>query len=102
MPTILSFREDCDFSRELRKEGFEVLNLPLVATRTTLDLSHFRELLSNIHRFDSIFVTSPAAAAVLANEFGQGLTKTLPKVYVLGRRSKTLLERSGIAVEYSD
>ena len=100
--TILSFREDCDFSRELRKEGFEVLNLPLVATRTAVDLSHFQERAATIDRFDWIFVTSPAAAAVLANEFGRGLVKTLPKVYVLGRRAKTLLESCGIAVEYSD
>jgi uroporphyrinogen-III synthase len=49
-----------------------------------------------------MFVTSPAAAAVLANEFGHGLSRSLPTVYVLGSRAKTLLENCGIAVEYID
>jgi len=102
MKAIFSFREDCDFSRKLRKDGFEVLNLPLVTTRTTPDLAHFHEMAATIDRFDSIFLTSPAAAAVLASKFGHGLADSLPPVYVLGRRAKRLLEGCGIAVKYSD
>lgn len=101
-PAILSFREDCDFSRELRKEGFEVLNLPLIGTRTAADLSEFHEFFSVIQDFDSIFVTSPAAATVLADEIRDDLADSLPKVYVLGRRTKNLLESSGIPVKYSE
>ena len=100
--TILVLREDCDFSSELRKHGHEVLNLPLIATRPVADLGRFRELLGDVGRFDAIFITSRASAAVLADEVKKGEPVSLPTVYVLGGRSKRVLDEYGVAAEYRE
>lgn len=100
--TILVLREDCEFSRELRGRGYEVYNLPLIATRTLSDLSTFRELLADVRRFDHIFLTSRASAAVLADELTPEVRNALPAVHVLGARSKTILENAGVEVDYND
>jgi len=101
-PMILVLREDCDFSRELRKHGYEVLNLPLIGTRPAADLSRLRELLGEVGRFDAIFITSRASAAVLADEVKKGEPLSLPTVYVLGGRAKRVLDEYGVAAEYRE
>ena len=101
-PVILAIREDCEFSRELRGRGYEVLNLPLISTRPAADLGRFRRVLSGIGRFDAIFITSPAAAKVLADELDEEMAARLPTVYVLGGRAKKVLEDRGIMVEYRE
>ena len=100
--TILVLRENCDFSRELRRQGYQVLNLPVISTRPVRDLSHFRLLLNEIDRFAAIFITSPAAAAVLAGEFNEAAYGKLPTIYVLGERAKKVLDEYGISVEYRE
>ena len=99
---ILVLRENCEFSRELREQGFEVHNLPMIETRKVSDLSRFRELLAEIERFDHVFLTSRASAGVLVDELTPELIAKLPPVYVLGGRARTVLEKQGIAVEYKD
>jgi uroporphyrinogen-III synthase len=101
-PMILVLREDCDFSRELRKHGYEVLNLSLIATRPLADLTRLRELLGEVGRFDAIFITSRAAATVLTDELKRREPVALPLVYVLGGRAKKVLAECGIAVEYRE
>ena len=100
-PVILAIREDCDFSRELRQYGYEVLNLPLISTRPVRDLTRFRELLGNLDRFDAIFITSPVAAAVLVDELSKGKPVSMPVVFVLGRRAKMVLDEYGVLAEYT-
>jgi uroporphyrinogen-III synthase len=101
-PAILVLREDCDFSRELRRHGYEVLNLPLIATRPVPDLSRLRELLGEADRFDAVFITSPASATVLTSELSAEAISSLPTVYVLGGRAKRVLDDRGVAVEYRE
>jgi len=101
-PLILVFREDSEFSSTLRDHGFDVLDLPLITTRPVPDLSRFRSLLASVDRFDCIFLTSSAAASVLADEVSRSHVDNIPTVFVLGMRSAELLGGRGIAVEYSE
>ena len=101
-PVILVLRENCEFSRELREQGFEVHNLPMIETRKVSDLSRFRELLAEIERFDHVFLTSRASAGVLVDESTPELLAKLPPIHVLGGRARAVLEKQGIAVEYKD
>lgn len=101
-PVILALREESEFSRELREQGFEVLNLPMIETRKVPDLTRFRELLGQVERFDHIFLTSRASAAALADELTPSLLPKLPPVHVLGDKGKEILESHGVAVEYKE
>ena len=101
-PTILVLREECDFSRELRDQGYQVWNLPMIATRRAPDRNRFRELLAAIKRFDHIFLTSRASAAALVDEITPEIKTKLPTVYALGARATEILENHGIAVEYKE
>jgi uroporphyrinogen-III synthase len=101
-PLILVFREDSEFSSTLRDHGFDVLDLPLITTRPVPDLSRFKTLLGSVDRFDCIFLTSSAAASVLADEVSRSHVDNIPTVFVLGMRSAELLGGRGIAVEYSE
>lgn len=101
-PVILVLREESEFSRELREQGFDVLNLPMIETQKVSDLTPFRELLAEVERFDHIFLTSRASAAALANELTPELLSKLPTVHVLGDRAKEILESKGVAVKYKE
>ena len=101
-PVILALREDCDFSRELRTRGFQVLNLPLVKAHSLADLRDFRELLASIERFDGVFITSPVAASVFVDEIAAAGVNKTPVVYVLGERSRSVLGACGIAIDFRE
>ncbi len=100
LPQILVLRDDCEFSREMRRRGFEVFNLPLITTQRLSDLSLFHRFLESINDFDAIFITSVTAAAVFADQIGERLTNDLPSIYVLGERSRDLFSGRNIATEY--
>ena len=101
-PVILALREESEFSSELREQGFDVLNLPMIEIRRVSDLTRFRELLGEVERFDHIFLTSRASAAALADELTPELLPKLPPVHVLGDRAKDILEKHGVAVKYKE
>ena len=101
-PVILALREESEFSRELRDQGFEVFNLPMIETRRLSDLSELRKHLAEIERFDHIFLTSRASAGVLADELTPELLSKLPPVHVLGERARDILEKHGVAVKYEE
>ena len=99
---ILALREESEFSRELRDQGFEVFNLPMIETRRLSDLSQLRDHLAQIERFDHIFLTSRASAGVLADELTPELLSKLPPVHVLGDKAKEILEKHGVTVKYKE
>ena len=101
-PVILALREESEFSRELRDQGFEVLNLPMIETRRLSDLSQLRQHLAEIERFDHIFLTSRASAGVLADELNPELLSKLPPVHVLGEKAREILEKHGVTVKYKE
>ena len=99
---ILALREESEFSRELREQGFEVFNLPMIETRRLSDLSQLRKNLAVIERFDHIFLTSRASASVLADELTPELLAKLPPVHVLGDKAREVLEKHGVTVKYKE
>lgn len=101
-PAILVLREDCEFSRAMRSRGYEVINLPVIATRIKSDLSFFQRIFESVSEFDAIFITSRTAASVFAGEVARGHKSDLPAVYVLGERSRDVLAGRGIAIQYSE
>ena len=101
-PVILVLREESEFSRELRDQGFEVFNLPMIETRRLSDLSQLRNHLAQIERFEHIFITSRASAGVLADELTPELLSKLPPVHVLGDKAKEILENHGVTVKYRE
>ena len=72
----------------------------MIKTRRLLDLSQLRKHLAEVERFDHIFLTSRASAAVLADELTPELLSKLPPVYVLGNRAREILEKHGVTVKY--
>ena len=100
--TIVVLREDCEFSRELRTHGHEVLNLALISTRPVADQTQLREVLAEVGRFHAIFITSQAAAKIVAGALAEREPVQLPTVYVLGGRAKKVLDDRGIAAVYRE
>ena len=96
--TVLVIRPDGQFSSKLRDEGFDILNLELVRTEPLDDLGDADEKISVIENYDGLFFTSPVSASV----FGERLLARRPgyasKIYALGGRAKSVLERLGFAV----
>ena len=99
---ILVLREDGLFSRQLRDRGYDVGNMPLIATRRIGDLSRLKELLVSPERFVGIFVTSITAAEVLAEELAEIARDKVPTIYVHGTRSREFLGSRGFRLEFEE
>lgn len=92
MKTILVVRKYDDFSRILERENFEIINLPLIETKTITDLSDFETKLENIANYDGVFLTSRHAAEVFRAKLFEKKLNYSGKIYVLGKRSYEILK----------
>lgn len=99
---VLVIRHAGEFGNILRRAGFEVRELPLVETRPVKDLSDLRAAIARIDEFDGVFVTSPAAARVFSEELRSAGRSFAGTVYVLGERSRGILEQAGLRVKYKN
>jgi uroporphyrinogen-III synthase len=95
---ILVVRQEGRFSEVLRKNGCEVINLELIRTEPVNDLSEFIETVKKIGRYDGIFLTSPAAAKIFLHHLTLVGGTFYGRVYILGERSKAVLDGSGLNV----
>ncbi|CAN5530709.1 hypothetical protein BH10ACI3_BH10ACI3_03820 [soil metagenome] len=101
-PAILAIRPDDSFSRTLRENGFEVVNLELIRTEPVSDLSGIMEMIRRIDAYDGIFITSPVAANLFLDHLKIEGKSYSGKVYVLGDRSRDSLCGSDLNVVYVD
>jgi len=100
MPAVLVLRRRDRFSVVLEQNGFEVVNLKMIATEPVEDLTPLQAALAGPVRYDGFFVTSPAAASIMIDVL-KGLGKEhTGMIYVLGERSRNLFADAGINVEY--
>src|SRR5687767_14460726 len=99
---ILVLRSEGEFSASLRREGFDVLTLELVATRPVADVDEFEELRGKLYEFDGIFVTGRAAAEILVENMTGSIAASASEVFVLGERSRKILEGRGLRLRYSE
>jgi uroporphyrinogen-III synthase len=96
-PAILVIRDDDIFSASLRDAGIEVFDLNLIGTEPIAEISEFRKKLSVLSDYDGLFFTSPVAAEIFVNEYGNAIGFNA-RVYALGHRSREVLEQSGFDV----
>ena len=97
---ILAIRRDDEFSSTLRECGYEVINFELVRTEPVENLSEFDEMLARLDAYDGVFITSRNAARIFADRMGA--RNFSGKVYVLGERSRAVLENAGLNVVFRD
>lgn len=94
---VLVIRKPDTFSHLLKDDGLEVVNLPLIHTEPVNDFAEFNETLEALDRYDGIFFTSPAAAAVFIDRAGQaGDFKA--KIYAHGGRTMNCFEGTGFDI----
>ena len=94
--TVIVARRDDTFSQRLRDAGVEVINLELIQTEVTDDLSEFENLMARLDEYDGVFFTSPVAAKVFADRVDAPIRPTL---YGLGKRSVSVLAEAGFVVK---
>ncbi len=99
-PVVLVVRADDQFSTLLRSCGCEVLNLEMISTAPQADLTDLDELMHRIDDYDGLFFTSPVSATVFVERSKAYVNTFSGKVYVLGRRAKTILEDAGFDVVF--
>ena len=87
---ILVVREFDRFSALLVKNGFDVINLPLIETVPAEDLSELDEKLAEIESYDGIFFTSQKAAEVFLKRFNREKNPFSGKIFALGKAGQIL------------
>ncbi len=91
MKTILVVREMDLFSRILTRNNFKIINLPLIETKVSDNLSGLEAKITDQH-FDGIFITSRYAAQILADCLREKELNFAGKIYILGKRSFDILK----------
>lgn len=99
-PVILVVRKDDRFSIVLRNAGCEVLNLELIRPVPSADLTGLDRILKRLHNYDGLFFTSPVAAEIFAEKSKLRASDFRGRIYVLGERSKAVLESAGFDIVY--
>lgn len=92
MKTVLVIREFDDFSRILAENNFEIINLPLIETKQSEDLSDLDAKLAELKNYDGIFLTSINAAEIFRANLLEKNLSYRGKIYVLGKRSCEVLK----------
>jgi len=95
---VLVARFDDEFSETLRENGCEVINLELIKTQPVENLSELDDKLARLGAYDGVFITSKNAARVFAD--GLGAKDFRGKVYVLGERSRAVLENARLNIVF--
>jgi uroporphyrinogen III methyltransferase/synthase len=102
MRVVLVVREFNNFSSTLENHGFSVINCPTVKTVPVEDLSGFRKIIAALENYDGVFLTSPAAAQIFAENLAETKIEYGGKVYVLGKRSFNLLKSKNLNLFFDE
>ena len=102
MKAILVIREFDVFSRILAENNYEIINLPLIETKISKDLSDFETKLAQIENYDGIFLTSSNAARIFAAKLREKNISFGGKVYVLGKRGSEILKTEHLNLVYDE
>jgi Uroporphyrinogen-III synthase len=97
---VLVIRRNDEFSERLRENGCEVINLELIRTEPVENLSELDEKLSQLDLYDGLFITSRNAAEIFIDKLHETNRNFSGKIYVLGERSRVLIEKAGLNVVF--
>jgi uroporphyrinogen-III synthase len=76
------------------------VNLELVRTEPLDDVTAADQKISVIENYDGLFFTSPVSASVFGERLRVKRPGYAPKIYALGERARSVLERFGFAVKH--
>ena len=102
MKAILVVRKFDVFSEILAKNSFEIINLPLIETKASDDLSEFEAKLARIENYDGVFLTSRFAAEIFRAKSAEKNVNYPGKVYVLGRRGFEILKTANFDLVFDE
>jgi uroporphyrinogen-III synthase len=97
--SILVVRDDDSFADSLREAGLVVETLPLIFTRPLSDQTGLQAELLRLDSYDGIFFTSVAAVEAVLLTGTAELRRFSGGIYVVGERSRKMLDNAGIAVQ---
>ncbi len=100
--TVLVVREHDNFSRILAQAKFEVINFQAIQTLPVENLDELDKKLYKSEIYNGLFLTSPKAAEVLLQKMREKNFEYDGKVYVLGNRTRKLLENANFAIVFRD
>lgn len=100
MSAVLVLRRHDRFSEILKNNGFTVTNLELIRTETLHDQSELRTAFEGPLRYNGFFITSPVAAQTVVDCLRGLAYEHTGTIYVLGERSRRILEVAGINFEF--
>ncbi|MGI8469195.1 MAG: uroporphyrinogen decarboxylase [Pyrinomonadaceae bacterium] len=102
MKKILVIRKFDIFSGILAENNYEIVNFPLIETKTIEDLSEFQMRLLQLENYDGIFLTSRHAARILAENLREKNINFSGKIYVLGKRGFDLLKNENLDLFFDE
>jgi uroporphyrinogen-III synthase len=100
--SVFVVREFDRFSEILAAAGFDVVNFPPIRILPVEDAAALDEKFENLENYDGLFLTSPHAAEVFLSHRRQQKNVYGGKIYVLGRRARTLFEKAGVATIFRE
>ena len=100
--TVLVVRKFDEFSRLLVETGFEIINFPTIETVPVEDFSDFDKMLGESEKYDGVFLTSSVATGIFLGRLKSRNLQFRGQLFVLGKKSKRLLEAEGFEVFFND
>ncbi|HJV16238.1 MAG TPA: uroporphyrinogen-III synthase [Bacillales bacterium] len=94
-------REAKSFSQLLRKYGGIPIEIPLIAFRPKSVSQELIGYLTNIHTYDWIIFTSNVTVETFLSFFNMEQLESLPKIAVIGKRTKKVLEDKRFKVAFT-
>src|SRR5690606_19286599 len=102
MRSVLVLRQRDEFSRTLESRDIPVINCPVIQTEPVDDLTEFEKIIERINDFNTIFITSHAAAGVLARYIDAVKARFRGRVIVLGLRRFDILKDTGLEIDFDE
>jgi uroporphyrinogen-III synthase len=100
MRSVLVLRHYDEFSQTLANAGIPIINCPVIRTEPLDDLTHFEDLVGRLNDYSAIFITSAAAADILASRLKRSEYKG--EIVILGHRSFDILKDKGIELIFDE
>ncbi|WP_147532531.1 uroporphyrinogen-III synthase [Bacillus marasmi] len=89
------------FSDLVRQYGGVPIEIPLISFRPVPLSDELSQIINDLHTYDWIILTSNVAVNTFFSIFGKKSQEQLPKIAVIGARTKEVIEARGYKVEFT-